>query len=452
MIVTKIIFLGILLLTSSTSVDFLCAKDFAKNQKYTKPSTVKSIVSKNGIKIFHMRDSSASLVHIRIVFKRSGAAYQKKSKFGVPEFYSSSVFCGSGQYTQSELEQKLSNISTSVTCVSDCNNLVFSITVPTIVLDESIPLLDTVISKPVFEKRKVKAIQNEIVAMLQNYAANPDAAAKNIFIPAMIFKSHVYEAGECGSSEDFAKLTIEDLKKYKEKYIVKKNAEAWVFGDISENRAIHLIDQILSGIAVGIDSQDTIKDVTPGVSNEIKKYYAKGPQSTVVFALRGVKPNSLDRYAAIVLFRIFGGRGLFKSRIMSVLRTRHGLIYGGLISMVDLDHANYAIGVLKTDNTKVEKAISCLRSIIKDLKENGITESELNFAKGNLNGNLLVGLRTSKNVCDFYFSQMLNGYGINALNDMLNGINNVTMSDVKKLSQEILDEENIPIVIIGDSE
>ncbi len=449
---TKIIFFSILLLTLFTSFELLCVENFPKNQKYTKPSTVKSIVSKNGIRIFHMRDSSASLVHIKIVFKKSGTAYQEKSKFGVPEFYSSAVFCGSGQYTQSGLEQKLSNISTSVSCASNCNNLVFSITVPTIVLDEAIPLLDAVISKPIFEKHKVKAIQNEIVSMLQNYAANPDAAAKNIFIPGMIFKSHVYEAGECGSSEDFAKLTIEDLKKYKKKYVVKKNAEAWVFGDISEDRAIHLIDQILSGIAVGIGSQDTIKDVTPKLSNEIKKYYAKGPQSTVVFALKGVKPNSLDRYAAIVLLRILGGRGLFKSRIMSVLRTQHGLIYGGLVGMVDLDHANYAIGILKTDNTKVEKVISCLRSIIKDLKENGITESELDFVKRNLSGNLLVGLRTSKNVCDFYFSQMLNGSGVNALNDILNGINNVTMGDVKKLSQKILDEENIPIVVIGGAE
>ena len=425
------------------------AEKTAKNQEYTSPSNVKSIISKGGIKIYHMRDSSAPLIHIKIAFKRSGTVYQEKSKFGVPEFYASTVFCGCGKYTQSEFEQKLENIVTSLDCTNDRNNLTFSMTAPTIVLDEAIPLFEIAISKPLFEKDRVKNIQNEIAAVLQNYAANPDFAAKNIFIPAMIFKSHAYEVGMYGSAEDFVKLTIDDLKKYQKKFIVKSNVEAFVFGDISEEKAIVIVDQILSGIETGTPARDIIKGVEPKMSNEIKKYYADGSQSTIVFASKSVKSESSDRHAAIALFRILGGRGLFKSKIMSVLRTQQGLIYGGSVSMINLDHTYYVVGALKTDNSKVEKAISSLRSIIKDLKENGITESELTLIKSNIIGTLLVSLRTSRSVCDFYFSEIINGGGTDALNDLLNGVNNVKPEDTKNLSQRILDEKNIPMVIIG---
>lgn len=444
-------------------ISFVDAEKTSKNQadatlskpldKYTEPPNVKSIVSKGGIKTYHMKDSSAPLIHIKIAFRKSGSSYQEKSKFGAPVLYSSTVLYGAGKYTENELEQKLKNISTDINCSYDYNNVTFSIVIPAIVLKEAIPFVNAVINNPAFEKDKVKMMQNAIAGGLQNHSANTDFSGCNIFIPAMIFKSHTYENCYCGSPENFVKLTIEDLKKYKKKYIVKKNAEAWVFGDISEEMATDLVDQILSGLEVGSEAQDTIKDVEPIISNETKKYYVNSPQSTVVFALNGVKKTSVDRYAAVVLFRMLGDKsGLFKSKIMSVLRTQHGLIYGGSVELVHLDHSNYVVGVLKTDNSKVEKAISCLRSILKDLKENGITESDLTFAKNNIKGSLLVGLRTSGRLCHFYFSEIINGCGINALNDTLNGINNVTVDDVKKLSQRILDEKNIPIVVIGGAQ
>jgi zinc protease len=153
--------------------------------------------------------------------------------------------------------------------------------------------------------------------------------------------------------------------------------------------------------------------------------------------------------AARVLMRILGGRGLFKSRIMSTLRTKLGLIYGGYVSMKDLNHASYAIGVLKTDNSKVEQAIATLRAIVKDLRENGITGSELEFAKSNIIGAKIVELRTAASMCSFYFSSMLAGYGTNAVSEILDAIRNVTLDDVRKLAKETLDENNISIVIIG---
>jgi zinc protease len=396
-----------------------------------------------------MYNPSAPIVHVKIAFKNSGASYQEKSKIGVPSFYSSSVFCGCEKYSKMQFEKEVANISSSISCANDTDVVAFSMTAPSIVLDKAVHLLNCAIRDPKFEKDKVKMVQDGIIATMQDYALHPADIAAHVFIPSIIFKSHVYENGMYGSPEDFARLSIDDLKKYKDKFVVTSNAEACVFGDVSEAQAIAVIDKIFSGVGAGTPVQDSVTDAEPQISNVVKKYYANGPQSTIVFALKGVRVRSQSRYAAFVLLRIFGGSGLFKSKIMNELRTKLGLIYGGYVSMADFNHASNMLGILKTDNSKVEQAITALRSIIKNLRENGITESDLEFAKSNIIGSTLVELRTSAKMCDFHFLAMLRGYGTNALQEIINGVRNVTLDDVKKLAGEILDENNISIVIIG---
>jgi zinc protease len=125
------------------------------------------------------------------------------------------------------------------------------------------------------------------------------------------------------------------------------------------------------------------------------------------------------------------------------------LIYNGSLKTVNLDHANYALGTLKTDNSKVEQAIDLLKIIIKDLRENGLNESELQFAKNNIKGTLLVGLRTSEALCRFYFLRKLLGLETVPLAEMIEKIDAVSLQEINALASEILDENNMSFVVVG---
>lgn len=410
---------------------------------------VKELKSARGIRFFYMKDSSTPLIHIKIAFKNSGSAYQKKSEVGVPAFYSQAVFQGCGKYSSVELEKAISDIASSISCNCNVDRLEFSLTTPTIVSEKAINLLNTILRDPKFEEDRVKLIQDSTVGFLQNQAINPKWMAINKLIPSTIFQSHQYENGELGNVEDFVKLSIEDLKRYKEKFIVANNAEACVFGDLSEAKAIQLVDKIFEKIKDGEATEDLISDTDPKLDSVQKKYYAQGPQSTIAFALKCARPTDADVYAATIVSTMLGNPPLFKTRIMGILRSKLGYIYGGRIVVVHQNHASYMLGILETDNKKVDKAIAALQNIIKDLREKGITEDELKFAKGYINSSTLVQLRTSSKLCNFYFAEMMRGRGVNALNERLDGINNVTLDEVKKFCKDNLDENNIPFVIIG---
>ncbi|MDR1560834.1 MAG: insulinase family protein, partial [Holosporaceae bacterium] len=382
----------------------------------------------------------------------SGSSYQAESKTGVPTFYSHVVFCGTGKFTEVEFKQKCSDISVKISCRAGVDNLFFSMTAPRIVLKEAIELFGMLMSSPTFEKDKVRKIQNEIGYSMQNYAITPAETAFYTLAPALIFPSHIYKYGLHGNSEHFMKLSIDDLVKYKKKFLVIKNAEACICGNIDENEAVSLLNNVLRGIEKGEPAQDNIPDISPQLTPKITKYYVEGPQSVVIFILKNEKPLSSQKPAISILYRILGEHSSFKSKIMSELRTKQGLIYGGTIIPVDLNHANYAFGVLQTDNSKAQKAIESIKTIINKLRENGITPDELQFAKNNIKGTLLVRLRTSGELCQFYFGKMLDGFKTNALSDYLERTSKVTREEVNHQAKEILDEEKMSFILIGGNE
>ncbi|GHU17582.1 hypothetical protein FACS189472_04690 [Alphaproteobacteria bacterium] len=410
-------------------------------------SKVKELRSNLGIRFLFMNDDSAPLVHVRVAFKYSGSAYMERAKCGLPDFYSEAVFCGCDKYTKVQFKKKLKDIMALGSCYANGDSIVFSITFPKIVLQEAASLTNAALNKPTFEKNEVKRIQDSIVGSLQSYDWNPRGFAECMFLPAIVFKSHPYET-YYGSVENFAMLSIDDLRKYKTDYLVVNNAEACVFGDISENEAKDLLDRIFRNVPKGVAAKDTVSDTKPLLKAEEKVYYEQSPQSTIVFAMKTERHNSANRYVAAILNMIFGG-GMFKSRIMSILRSKEGLIYRGGAGIVHMNHVSYITGLLETDNSKVKKAIESIKKIIKDLRKNGITNEDLEFAKSNIKGSILVGMRTSDDLCGFYFREMLLGNGVTALKDLLDGINNVKLKEVNDLARKILDENNIPFVIIA---
>lgn len=413
---------------------------------------VKELKSKRNIRIFYMHDNGAPIVHVRLAFRNSGAAYQSREKSGAAMFYANTVFKGCGKYSPASFRKAIADLASNIRCESTVDATTFSLTAPKVVLDDAAELLNLALVDPKFEKDKVKIIKDYLAGFLQDYSSDPAMIAIMQIIPSIIFKGHPYEKGLLGSAEDFAKLSVDDIKKFKDTYIVARNAEVCVFGDVSEEEAVSLVDRIFENVADGSEAPDNIPDVSPKLDGMQKKYYVHGSQSSVFFVLKFARPNSEDIAAASIVSTVLGGPILTKSKVLGILRGKLGYIYSGRVVNVNERHADCLVGFLLTDNSKVSKAIDALKNIVKDLRENGITQEELDFAKGYINGSTLVGLRTSGRMCDFYFNKMLKGGGVDSLHRYLKGINAVNLEEVREYCRNNFDENAIPFVVIGGND
>ena len=409
---------------------------------------VVELTSDGGIKFWHYQDNSTPLVHLAVAFKNAGTSHMEPNKRAVPKLYVSTVFSGCGSYTKEQFQEKIRDISVRLNGFADSDNLFFFFTFPKIVREESVNLFKTVLLQPTFKLSEVGKSKNNISDMLENYNDSPIFWGATILFPHILFGNHPY--GESlGSTEDLLKLTSDDLHGYRNKYIVKKNLELCVFGDVSEKEAKQLVDKIFGSLENGQKSEDKIENIEPKLNGEIKNYYLEGPQSFVIFAMRNVLKDSEKKYVATLLYHVLGSPKTFKNRVMNQLRSKEGLVYYGMVQKMEKIHTCWELGLLQTSNENVSKAINSIKKLIADIKKNGITESELNSAKSNLKGSFLVNLKTSADLCSFYISKKTEGYSPDILEEILRKIDAVTLEQVNNLAAEILEENKIPFVIFG---
>lgn len=428
------------------------SKEVEKNQKlelYQKLCRVKELKSRQGVRIFYMCDRSTKIVNVRVGFLSSGSAYQKPFKAGVPLFYVSAVFAGTLSYKKLVLEEGISRISAKISAISNFDNIYFSLTTPKIVLDEALSLFSSVICEPSFDEKEVEIIHTNLYSEMQNYVSDRLPFIINYAAPAIVYKGHPYEAGIFGKIEDFAKLSIDDLKKFKSKYISPNNAVAAVFGDISEAKAVEIIDGIFSKIPKNNKIIDEVCDTSVKLENYTQHYFDPGPQTTAALVLRYENKNSKDRAAAVLAYRIIGGR-MNKSRIFDELRNKQGLVYWGYIFTKNYLHSELAYACFATATKKAPKAINALKDLIRGVRKNGISAAELSLAKKNFKGKLLVDLRGSSELCDYYFSNMLFNFSHNILKQEMEDIDSVTLKDVNRVISKLLDEEKMLFIIIGE--
>ena len=411
---------------------------------------VKELTCSYGIKFWYSRDNSDPLINIAVAFKNCGSAHMEKTKTSVPNLFVSAIFCGCGSYSKEKFQEKTEDISAIFHGHSDSDNVLFFFKYPKIVSAEAVSLIQTFFSSPKFPKAEIEKIKNAISYRLENYQVNPIQWCKSVLFPKLLFKNHPY-GNSIAAPENVLKLNDANLKSFHKKYIVRSNVELCIFGDISEKEAIKLADRILYSIPKGKKAQDNIPDIEPTLENFNKKYHIEGPQSYIVFALPNILKNSDQKFAASILYLILGG-GSFKSHIMKKLRSELGLIYYGGVNKIEKKHSCFEIGLLQTSNSNTTAAIDNIESLLKNLKEKGISPKELDFAKNNIKGQFLVNLRTSGDLCYFYIMKKLQGHSTDALEEVLRGIDAVTLDQVNSLANQILDEENIPIVIMGGNE
>lgn len=155
------------------------------------------------------------------------------------------------------------------------------------------------------------------------------------------------------------------------------------------------------------------------------------------------------RYASVLLFTLLGGSQFMRNKIISKLREDKGLIYSGDVVSLDLNNANFILGQMSTKNEQVNLVIDILKDLVKQLKQDGITSDELQNVKKNVLGTLVVALRTSEALCDFYFNAMLAGLKPDVLRKMDEGIKNVSLSDVNQLAKDLLNENELSIIVVG---
>ncbi|NBR91158.1 MAG: insulinase family protein, partial [Rhodobacteraceae bacterium] len=172
------------------------------------------------------------------------------------------------------------------------------------------------------------------------------------------------------------------------------------------------------------------------------------PQSVILFGQPGIDRDDPDFFAAFVIDHILGGGGL-GSRLMQEVREKRGLTYGVYSYLADRDQAYWWGGSLNSQNERAAEAIEVIRTEWQKMRDEGVTEAELNDAKTYLTGAYPLRFDGNGPIASILVGMQMQGLPTSYITERNSMVNAVTLDDVKRVATRLMNPDKLTFIVVG---
>jgi predicted Zn-dependent peptidase len=137
------------------------------------------------------------------------------------------------------------------------------------------------------------------------------------------------------------------------------------------------------------------------------------------------------------------------SRLFISVRERHGLGYYIHTSVDSATDTGYLVTQAGIKNDNLEKAVELVLKEYRDLKDNVVSEEELQKAKDYIRGSTSLSLDGTDTQASFYATQEVMNQPLMTPEEKLAMIDKVTVADIKKVAEDIFKNEKLNLSVIG---
>jgi zinc protease len=240
-----------------------------------------------------------------------------------------------------------------------------------------------------------------------------------------------------GTVESVLRITVDDLKSYRQRVFARAGLKVALIGDLSPGAAGKLLDHVFGGLAAEGELAPVAAVAPQDIGRRIV-HEVDVPQASVVFGGIGIARKDPDFIAAYVVNHIIGG-GSFSSRLYNEVREKRGLAYSVYSSMVWLRQAAFVVGGTATAADRTAEALTIIEREIARLREEGPTEDELAKAKAFLKGSYALNFDTSTKIISRLVQMQIDDLGPTYVDERNKLIDAVTLDDAKRVARRMFD-------------
>lgn len=306
-----------------------------------------------------------------------------------------------------------------------------------------------------FDAAEIEKEKGVIVEELRMYEDNPTMSVD------MLYERLLF--GDCplgwdigGTEESVRGVNRDELWNYFQSVYKVDNMVLVVAGSINKNLKKYLQyflnpDSQKNKVKKTVRKDNFPKFIWPKknlpLADRVAVKEKKLDQSHIILGFPGLPLNHKDRHAARVMLNILGGG--MSSRLFEEVREKRGLAYmirAGSNNFRDVGTAYIQAGL---DPARLPEAIKVIRTELKKIAENKVSEKELKDAKSSISGRMTLGMEDCSAQAEWFAKQFWFAKETESYEQILKKINKVTVNDVFKVAQKLFDWNQIRVAVIG---
>ncbi|WP_335110535.1 M16 family metallopeptidase [Nostoc sp.] len=311
-----------------------------------------------------------------------------------------------------------------------------------------IQTLADVLENATFPADQLELSRQRALISLKVQLDDPRGLGRQVFQQAIYPENHPFHSFP--TAESLKSVTRDDLLGFYQTHYRPDTTTIALVGDFEPVKVKALLNQAF-GKWQATGKQPVLKIASvslPQTLTRLNKLIPGKTEAVTYIGYNGIARKDPRYYAALVLNQILGGDTL-SSRLGTEVRDRQGLTYG--------IYSGFAAGInpgpfliqMQTAPGDTQKAIASTLALLKQLREQGVTEDEFNAAKRSITNSYPVDLANPSDVSSIILSNAVLGLSRAEIREFPQKIQAVTMAHLQQAIEDLIKPENLVIVTAG---
>ena len=406
----------------------------------------KRSVLDNGIVLLTSEQKALPMVSIELLID-AGSRYDAPNQEGLANLVAKLLTYGTKRRTALQINETLDFLGASLSTRCSDDLVSVSMTILKKDLTTGLELLGDILINSTFPQQEIERQKQSVIASIKARDESPGDIAQRRFAAAL-FPQSPYGRPVEGTETSVKGIQQKSLREFYERYYRPNRSILAVVGDVSEQESTQALNQAFRSWRKG---EPGGKPLVPSVigSSQVIRVNKDLTQANIMMGHEGVPRNHPDYYAIQVMNYILGGGG-FSSRAMDSIRNERGLAYSVYSHFgAEKSHGTFVF-VMQTKNDTAEEAIRIAREEIRRMREQPVTDQELDDAKNYLTGSFPLRLDTNHKVASFLAQVEFFRLGLDYPDRYADLIRKVTREDVQRVAKAYLHPEKLITVVVGN--
>lgn len=400
---------------------------------------------KNGAKVFLFKRKGMP-IYLRAMFY-AGSRFDEIT--GSAHFLEHMLVAGTVKFPSKNLiADYIQNVGGEFGAITNGDFLKLNVEIPESAdIGVGVDVLNECLTNSLFE---LKTIENERGSIFSELNGKRSAPAEYIWevFNRVAFQGTKLERSVIGNEQEVGSINKAALLKHKNNYINSGRVCFIAAGDIEIDELAEKLETIKLPTGNGPEANDRLPIIKSIM--QVTEHYPGVSQLQILIGCRTTVQNYKELCALQALNMIIAiGRG---SRLATKLRYEKGLVYsvsGNLVESGDWGLLRFKLSCSKKNWKEAEDIIY---QQFTDIRENGVTQTELNTVKARISKGLIRSLQTSESWVREHDAEAF--FALNDLhtaNDYIETVGSLTSDEIKDVANKYLIRENFYTAICGDT-
>ncbi|SMO37408.1 M16 family metallopeptidase [Gracilimonas mengyeensis] len=396
----------------------------------------------NGIRIVTEHIDSVKSVSVGIWVK-TGGRHERAKQAGITHFLEHMLFKGTDKRSSYDIALSMESVGGYLNAFTSSEYTCYYARCVNTQLHRALDVLSDMVLNPSFPEEEVQKEKKVVIEEMKMYRDSPDDYLFEEF-NSKIFDGHELGRPVLGYEDTVSDFSRQDLYDYMSDRYYPGNLLISVAGNVDHENVVKEVKDYFEKLEAKNPKED--EQPLPAFKKEDLKLTKAIEQTHYIYGRRGLNFDHDDKYRLLLANTVLGGG--MSSRLHQNVREKYGYCYS--IQTFNQSYTDTGMwGVyVGTDKEYVDHVRELIKKELKQMQEEPVPKKELDEAKAQLKGKLLLSQESTSNrmmrlaKSELYFGRFV------TLDELVENIDSVSAEDIQNFAKEFFNDEDFMEAIL----